>query len=968
MAITTYRSSNAALFSIFALSGSYLQSRYYESAAFGKYLPTYMYLLGRQCYVLDTHRSSVALSPFLSHFLCYRPQQSFLLLVGCIVTRVLLNWGVTRMIHCSVDGVHAFLPFLLVLSARHNLHPSVILGKGDGNAASRLPILRYALLALVWGVAVSDLVSPPGNTTGAICPVGMLLERSTPLAQAVVLVLDVVIVYLIGSFRQSNFDHPSLVWRHFGSAFFIGAVAISFVCWWSYFDPTNGGLNLALSRLEARDIALDSMGAVLTLTSGFALLATFPADLVTIAAATMAVLFFAISRVLGSMVPTAVTILGTKGTGLITIAGFATWFKLSESKSAAPQPPHGDFAISRSQFHIMASAAFLVLIFRAFFPCEGDGPVLTPGGVMMAGQHESDRWMDMASKSTSLETAVDEYRSRYRIPPPPNFDKWYEFAISVNSPIIDVFDQINFDLLPFWGMPPAAIREKTAHLLEHPSLFVGGLLLKDGKMSISPHIRGTHKWMMDAVVEMVQPFSQYIPDMHLAFNLDDECRVAVPRETMDHLGEEAQAARMRATSKSEFLPFSQTVNPAWSTGFLDADEIIWDSWPDTFEVWKKKPIFNEVISPTCHPDAPARKKGWWNKKVWCGGCATPHLEDGFVRNWTLSGDLCHQPDLAHLHGFVQAPSALTATPSLSPVFSQAKMHSFSDIMYPSPWNFVEKARYDEDKDVLPWRHKLNDVYWRGTSSDGYAIRGSWQTFLRARFVHIASQVRAKTTVKGRDIMRCITGRRCALSQFPKPPSPYARISEANDSNKESQTIWLEQGNTSDLSDLEPITLNISFVDNFSRCEQRECASENLTFYSDTRSPSSLDFQESWQHRHLVDLDGAGFSGRFLPFLNSSSLPYRAALFRTWWEERVHPWRHYVPLDLRLHDFCPAVSYFGGAIGSEGSRHGEEIARRGSEWARKALRKEDMQVYMFRLLLEWGRLVDDERERLGFAVP
>lgn len=44
-----------------------------------------------------------------------------------------------------------------------------------------------------------------------------------------------------------------------------------------------------------------------------------------------------------------------------------------------------------------------------------------------------------------------------------------------------------------------------------------------------------------------------------------------------------------------------------------------------------------------------------------------------------------------------------------------------------------------------------------------------------------------------------------------------------------------------------------------------------------------------------------------------------------------------------------------------------LARTGREWAEKTCRQEDAQVYAFRLLLEWGRLVDDRREMLGFAL-
>lgn len=34
----------------------------------------------------------------------------------------------------------------------------------------------------------------------------------------------------------------------------------------------------------------------------------------------------------------------------------------------------------------------------------------------------------LARQSRSLNDAVAEYRRRYKIPPPPNFDKWYNFA------------------------------------------------------------------------------------------------------------------------------------------------------------------------------------------------------------------------------------------------------------------------------------------------------------------------------------------------------------------------------------------------------------------------------------------------------------------------------------------------------------------------------------------------------------
>ncbi|OTA56226.1 glycosyltransferase family 90 protein, partial [Hypoxylon sp. EC38] len=532
-----------------------------------------------------------------------------------------------------------------------------------------------------------------------------------------------------------------------------------------------------------------------------------------------------------------------------------------------------------------------------------------------------------AKRSTTLNEAANEYRRRYGIPPPPRFDKWYEYAISVDSPIIDDFTQIYTDLLPYWGISPALLRERTTHLLERPALSFGGLIIQDGQVTVSPHVKGTHKWMMDTMKTMIEPFAQWLPDMQLAFNLDDECRVSVPYEILEVYGRQGIISQNRLASQVEYLSFSSPKNRQWSNDFLSFDgtqsKKLWKKKSPYFQDWSKSPIFNNWIASTCPGNTAVDKGSWWNRKAKCSECSAPHMTDGVVSNWSLSGDLCHQPDLAYLHGFLLSPSAMTATHTLFPVFSQSRISNFADILYPSPWNFGDKVVYEDDKGIS-WHQKLNSVFWRGASSDGYATHGAWQTFLRARFVHTSQLLKGKldTTLR--------------------------------------KGIPLQDGfSGNDVS----IYINVSFVGNFTRCDERDCAAESTTFYGSPTAavPPSTDFQEHWRHRHLIDLDGAAFSGRFLPFLRSKSLPYRAALFRTWWEERVHAWQHFVPVDVRLGELWGLISYFSG----RGNKEAENIAKSGSDWANKALRKEDMRVYMFRLLLEWGRIVNDKREELGY---
>ena len=97
----------------------------------------------------------------------------------------------------------------------------------------------------------------------------------------------------------------------------------------------------------------------------------------------------------------------------------------------------------------------------------------------------------------------------------------------------------------------------------------------------------------------------------------------------------------------------------------------------------------------------------------------------------------------------------------------------------------------------------------------------------------------------------------------------------------------------------------------------------------------------------------------------------------------------MPVDVRLHGLLSTLAYFTGgdtdaaspdAVDKDGGEDGkavalmkgnvmagELIAEAGREWAGKVLRKEDMEIYMFRLLLEWGRLTDDRRDEIGFVV-
>jgi len=76
-----------------------------------------------------------------------------------------------------------------------------------------------------------------------------------------------------------------------------------------------------------------------------------------------------------------------------------------------------------------------------------------------------------------------------------------------------------------------------------------------------------------------------------------------------------------------------------------------------------------------------------------------------------------------------------------------------------------------------------------------------------------------------------------------------------------------------------------------------------------------------------------------------------------------PWAHYVPLSIKGDEHLEALRWF--HADEEGRAQARVIAEDSSQWARRALRHVDMEAWFFRLLLEYGRVVDDGREGIGF---
>lgn len=556
-------------------------------------------------------------------------------------------------------------------------------------------------------------------------------------------------------------------------------------------------------------------------------------------------------------------------------------------------------------------------------------------GIITDGEALHDAFATAAFSSKSLAAASEAYRKRYGRHPPPRFDEWYKYATSRSSRIIDIFDGLHDDILPFWSLSPQEVRDRTWSMVATPFNEAGAILIRNGEAKVHEGVRPTHRWMLDGVVDILKNFSEFLPDMDLAFNMNDECRVAVPYRVVNPM--RTAATRESAPAEKPRNSFSPARGSQWKE--LPEPPLSESESPLIEMSWKN--VFYEFGSTGCPPTSRARRQRLWDVSQLCASCAAPHSSEGFLRDWKKAGDPCHQPDLANLHGIYIAPSAFKSTNELYPVFSQSKVTGFNDILYPSAWNYIDKATYDPSAEHPdpPFQEKNNTLIWRGATSEGLSAgKSQWQGMARQRFVHMTSH--NFTTTQNLLV-------------------PSSADPEATHYYKAVSAQAINAG----------LSADAHIVDEIVRCHPQDCAQQAAEF---DPLASPMEFQDHWKYKYLLDLDGAGFSGRFLPFLRSGSLPLKAGLFREWWADRVTAWQHFVPLDIRGYGFWNTLAYFAGFEAPELNIHipaqterAEKIARQGQEWANQVLRKEDMEIYFFRLLLEWGRLTDDDRDSIGY---
>jgi len=527
-------------------------------------------------------------------------------------------------------------------------------------------------------------------------------------------------------------------------------------------------------------------------------------------------------------------------------------------------------AKGRAALWLFLSAPILPFIYNEYMIHEAQNAALgafneaQPHPVEVLSRQATQSFESLLrNQSHTYEAAVDEYKRRYAIDPPSGFDGWFRFAQQHQSPIIDDFDIIHNSISPFLKLSGQEVINRMAKLHQTPGSEVWSCNFygKTAKTICRHPHRSYDRHYSLLFNKFLGGLLGELPNVKFLINHFDEPRVVFQPRNADE-------------------EFGLTDMSRQST---------WD-----------------VLTRSCPVSQPVVRDPQSEIKTF----GLP-----FVKSQMSASDLCRHHEYKDLQGNFISPKTFRLIEGLVPVLATGAFSTMGDILFPSPAYIEDEFQYDETRDMA-WSEKKNNVYWRGSTTGGYAQDGRWRDYQRQRFVKLAQNLGKQ------------------------------------------QHIYL-QGEDDSISAVKSSFLNGRLFDvGFTRifqCDRKFCRDQST--YFDVKSWADKD--TALGSKLAFDLDGNGISGRYYKLLSSNSLPLKQTILREWHDERLMPWVHYIPVSQSLEELPELVTFLTST--ERGQRLAEGIANQGREWMGKAVREVDMAVYSYRLLLELARLQDPERK-------
>ncbi|EIN06948.1 hypothetical protein PUNSTDRAFT_104368 [Punctularia strigosozonata HHB-11173 SS5] len=527
-------------------------------------------------------------------------------------------------------------------------------------------------------------------------------------------------------------------------------------------------------------------------------------------------------------------------------------------------------------------------------------------------------------QSRSLQEAVLEYKRRYGRLPPKGFDHWWDYVQANKVMLPDEYDQIDHDVAHFWAISPKQLRAAQAAHEAHKETYTIGKN-RHGYIDIlkmSFHENTNHDLYLDGafqMMEVLEPIEEFIPPFRAVFSPHDGPNLLSSWQ----MKEEAR----KAVAQGKYLDLNHLPsleNVGWFTA--------------------------------CPPTSPARKgpPRTGNQSRLPPNLAIPNRNRTFIHSHIKAMDPCLHPSIVDTHGeFLPHPIG-PPLPDIvfAPQFSYSASLLHGDIRPATPFNYIE----DLGENDLTWDQKeateegrQGRLLWHGSNTGVYCSdeERCYQS-QRQRLVAL-SENRTGTV---------------ALLREPPATSRTSRLW------KETRRIATDDHAHWNVTQVPRSTIDDSMMDvHFSgspmQCDKEMCDELDQKF--DWRGSMSL--KEASRYKYVMDVDGNGWSSRFKRLITSNAMVLKSSVYPEWFTERILPWVHYVPVQNDYSGLLDIMAFFRGGVNGDAGH--DELARKiadaGKVWSQTMWRREDVTAYMFRLMLEYARLMSNNRAEMSYGA-
>ncbi|KAL7417282.1 hypothetical protein BDY24DRAFT_412029 [Mrakia frigida] len=528
------------------------------------------------------------------------------------------------------------------------------------------------------------------------------------------------------------------------------------------------------------------------------------------------------------------------------------------------------------------------------------------------------KWEKQLSRqSKTLAQAEATYKLRYGRSPPKGFDAWWKFAKLHDVVIVDDYDSIHDAITPFLALDPTLLGSRLSQLLAEAPFSYQLDIRRHAPVNITGE-RATAPRPLE-MAQFFEGFRQFLPEDfgEGSGDLGDVGGDAgmVRLSASDHdlggniMGEEFRTRMMDLGSRGKHVNRDELRNMedvnrkgAMSDGLLNAC-----SW--TSPVGVKLAAEQDVVLSLDEGSDEAPKKA----------------PVAFIRDPLKSFDFCRNPSLINFHGTYSHNQP--RSPRLDPQLVLSKYVQSNQILM-TPLEAFQNVTIR-----IPWEDKsIDKIFWRGsTTGDSFSKRDdyNWRNSHRIRLHALANARRGHT-----DVLIESPSRRIAMKRV-----------QVRDLNEHLMDVG---------------------ISSIGQCSEEDgtCA----VMRKEIQLAGVVFPHETLQYRYAFDIDGNGWSSRFRRLIASGNVVFKMTIFPEWNTEWITPWLHYVPVSVDLSDLYHSSTFFIGAPGvTEGNEDlSRSIGNAGADFAEKHWRWEDMQSYMFRLLLEYRRAMAHDRDAMSLG--